>query len=233
MQFNSHATNQDLYSDALDRTGADSDAFTINMFTRWANQYYDDIHLSIMLAKGAWIYDDINYTGLPIATDTITSGQQDYQLDETHWRIHNILVKTDSGEWTTLTQIDPRSDEAMHLLEDDSTTSTPNKYWIIRRSLFLHPIPNYTQAASLKIYYQRGASYFAADDTTKTPGIAQAHHDYISKGAAYEYSIGRLSDLEQELRNHLPRRKAEIVKFEGKTNKDKATKMTTKYRSAK
>jgi hypothetical protein len=80
------------------------------------------------------------------------------------------------------------------------TAGTPREYDKLGNQIFLYPKPNYSQASSLKVYYQRNVTHFAVSDTTAVPGFAENFHKILSYGAALDYAIahsmnGKISTL--------------------------------------
>ena len=69
-----------------------------------------------------------------------------------------------------------------------SGTGVPQFYDKVGNSLFLYPTPSYTLANGLKLYFERGPSYFTTSDTTKTPGFNPLFHRLCSLWAAYDYA---------------------------------------------
>lgn len=142
----------------------------------------------IRQAEGRWQWDDSNYTDLPNATRTITSGQQDYSLDATHYRIERVEIKDTTGNWIKLVPFDQR-DIDTSLTDFLDGSGVPQYYDKVGNSLMLYPAPDYTQAASLKVFYQRGPSYFTSTDTTKAPGFNPLFHRIIPLRCAYDWFL--------------------------------------------
>jgi hypothetical protein len=69
-----------------------------------------------------------------------------------------------------------------------SGTGVPLYYDKVGNSLFLYPTPSYSLAAGLKVYYERGPSYFTTSDTTKAPGFNPLFHELVAMWAAYDYA---------------------------------------------
>ena len=173
----------------------------LNLYTQSAE---DRIVSLLMHADGRWEYDDSNYTDLPIATTTVTSGQQDYSLPTSHLHILRVEVKDENGNWQKLEPYDQQDEPVIALSQIDTDSGMPDRYNVLGRSIILYPTPNFTQAASLKVFFQRGAlkyDYTANSNagqftdgtgsgaTTDTPGFNEPFHDLIADWASYNYAV--------------------------------------------
>lgn len=213
MQFNSNATNQDLCSYANRLVGlpaSNTDEFSLVDKTLFANEAQRIIWSVIHDSYGGWIFDDKNNTDFPEATTTLTSGQQDYALPSDTSFVMGVAVKNQSGDWhdlmpLTLEQIKDHENET----EFQSTNGEPKYYRLISNSVKTYPASNYTQSASLKVYYVRDISGFATTDTTKTPGFDTVHHEAVAVYMALQHArinqISNKNDLENQWSTHLAR----------------------------
>lgn len=200
MQFQSETNNLDLVSDVLFWCGIDSSdttTYPIKDITRNANLALDRVVALIQRADNVWEWDDTNNTDLPIATTTLVAEQQDYSLSVTHLKLKEVRVKDGAGNYHVLAPI------TRHELSDAQLTATsgmPAYYDVLGNSLFLYPKPAataVTTSAGLELQFQRGASYFAYTDTTKTPGFATQFHRLISLYAALDYC--QVNDLDKRV----------------------------------
>lgn len=144
-------------------------------------------------SEGRWQWDDSNDTDFPFATTSLVINQQDYSLDPTHYRIERVELKDEAGSWKKLIPIDQADIYNQSLTGFLSSIAIPSYYDKVGNSLFLYPIPSYSQAASLKVFYERGPSYFLSTDTTKTPGFNPLFHKIIPYWIAYDYAV--INDL--------------------------------------
>jgi hypothetical protein len=173
----------------------------LNLYTQPAE---DRIASLLMHADGRWEYDDSNYTDLPIATTTVTSGQQDYSLPTTQLRVLRAEIKDSNGDWQKLETYDQQDEPFYALSEVDTESGLPDRYNVLGNSVILYPNPDYTQAASLKIYFQRGALKYdytantnagqftdgtGSGATTDAPGFNLMFHDLITDWASYNYAV--------------------------------------------
>lgn len=188
-------TYSDIVSKVYFLTSTNANSFPIANVTVEANNALDRVTSLIMQSDGRWQWDDENQTDLPIATTGIVASQQDYTLAVSHLQITRVELKDASGNWRKLKPIDESDVYDQSLTTFPSTSSgvavTGAPFWYdkIGNSFFLYPSPNYTQAASLKIWFKRGPSYFTTSDTTKTPGFNSIYHELVPLWVAYNYSI--------------------------------------------
>ena len=156
------------------------------------NNAYERVCSLVIKADGRWQWDSSNQTDLPIATTALVSGQKDYTLATSHLKILRVECKDSSGNWTKLEPIDPEDLQHTAMDEFGSTDSIPMRYDKLGNSVFLYPSPNYSQAASLKIYFQRGPDNFTSAEVTtgtKVPGYNSLYHDLIPLWVAYDYCV--------------------------------------------
>lgn len=221
MIFSGDANNQDIVSHTrwLATGSATSTDYSVNDITRAANIAYHEAVVTIQSADGTWQYDDANNTTLPIATTTLTSGQQDYSLDDSMLEIEMLEVKDSSGTWRKLDPIDIDALRARgeSISNYKTTNGAPVEYDKRGRSLFLYPAPSYTQSASLKIHFKRHANIFTPSDTTKEAGFMEAFHQIIPLKAALAYCrnfkpekvndlLAQIADVERKMEDFYGRR---------------------------
>lgn len=188
----------------------------LQAFTNLLNSSLDKVTNLILQCDGRWQYDGSNYTDLPIGRTDLVNGQQDYSLSTTHLKIVRLEVLDADGKWVKLEPIDINEIEDSGMVDYLDTPATPKYYDIQGESVFLYPKPQtgyVTLAGGLKLYFQRGSSYFATTDTTKEPGFASTFHRLVERWACYDYALNRqlpiakalrdeISILEQELQDH-------------------------------
>lgn len=154
-----------------------------------ANNAFDRITSLIIQADGRWQWDDSNNTDLPIAVADLVANQQDYTLSAAHLELTRAEIKDQNGNWNLLDPIDQTDVYNQSLTDFMKTAGLPVYYDKLAGSVFLYPKPNYSQADSLKLYFQRPPSYFVLGDTTKQPGFNSLYHELIPLWIAYNFAI--------------------------------------------
>lgn len=173
----------------------------------------------ILQADGRWQWDDDNQSDLPISTTALVSGQQDYSFPVSYLKILRVEIKGNGG--TYFIKLVPRDQEdpmwGMELQGLDSTTSgLPFNYDVIGHSIFLYPIPNYSQNASLKVYFQRSSTDFTSGDLstgTLVPGFVSIFHDLLALWPSYDFAIANGLDNANQLFAEITRKETELLKY--------------------
>ncbi len=232
-----------VYSDTINQQGivqeidflvnTDAVKFPIADKTRIINRWYEKIVGWILSTDGRWQWDDTNYTTYPIGTTNLVSGQQDYTYDPKHLRVTRMEIKTPSGQWQWLQPIDQNDDRWRSITQLGSQGGVPQYYDKLSNSAFLYPTPNYSQAASLKVYYQRTMDPFVATDTTKEPGFANIFHKLLAWGASFEYAMANNLNAQKlsVLKNEVQIQEDELKEFYSKKSKDEQLRIRVARRS--
>lgn len=180
-----------------------------------ANFALDQAVSLIMLHDKKWEWDDLNQTDLPVATTTIVSGQQDYSVATTHLKVLEVKVKDVNGYYQPLEKV--QTEEIEDYINQYTSSGMPKYYGVRGNSIFLIPAPStaYVSATTgLRIYFQRGASYFAYDSTTKEPGIPSPFHRLVSLYPARDYcGINNLPGKKQNAEELIARLEAKLAEF--------------------
>lgn len=185
-------------------TSTNSSSFTDSQITVEVGAAADRITALIMQSDGRWQWDDENLTDLPIATTALVASQQDYTLAVAHLQIVRVEIQDQTGNWTKLMPIDS-ADVYGGAMENfpvigagSSATGLPQYYDKIGNSFFLYPAPNYSQAASLKIWFKRGPLKFdyttgkftdASGSTASSPGFNSLYHELMVLWPAYNFAL--------------------------------------------
>ena len=233
MQFNSHATNQDLISDVnfwITGSATGTTDFGINDKTRSINLYFDEVVSLIMQSDGRWEFDDNNYTDFPIATTALVASQADYEISAASFlNALRVEIKDNNGDGIQLQPISYADKQGVAMTEWAKTNATPEVYDKVGNSIVLYPTPNYSYAAGLKVYFQRIPSYFVVGDTTKTPGFNPLYHRYLSMGAALDYcSVNGMNDRVALLTGKMADMRLRIQADYSKRNRDEHLSMGTR-----
>lgn len=224
------------YTDIANRTyfltGTSSSSFSNANLTLATQRATERVVALINRSDSKWQWDDTNQSDLPIALATIVSGQQDYSLATTHLSIDRIEVKDSAGNWTRLDPIDQqllKRDRETALLTYQPTNAIPTEYDIVGASIFLYPVPNYTQVSSLKVYFTRGPLLFsyvlgtftdATGAVSSSPGFNALFHDLIPLWASYDYALAIGKNNVNQIFTEIQRKEAELIEFYAHRNRD-------------
>ena len=198
------------------------------------NNAYERVVSLIMQTDGRWEWDDDNQTDLPIAVATLTANQQDYSLAVTHLSLTRAEVKDTAGLWRQLFPISQSDFTGIALAEFMKTSGQPIYYDNIGSSVFIYPAPDYTQASSIKLTFQRPpALYTSAEVTTgtKVPGFNSLYHDLIPLIVAHDYAIAKGSANINQIAAEIQKREDALMSDYETRSKDEVLKIRTVYRN--
>lgn len=225
-------TISDIVNSIYFRTKTNSSSFSAANMLIFINKAYDHVVSLILKADATWQWDDDNQTDLPIATAALVSGQQDYALAASHLTIDRIETKDQSEKWHLLQPIDRKEVTTEALSAYRSVNGLPEEYDLIGRSIFLYPAPNFSQSASLKIYFQRGPAKFTSAEVTtgtKEPGFVSLFHDLVSLWVSYDYAIANGLKTANGFMVEIQNQENKLDAFYGRRDRDVVPRFTTTY----
>lgn len=202
----------------------------------YLNNAYERVTSLVMKNDGVWQWDDNNQTDLPIATTGLVANQQDYTLTTDHLAITRVEIKDETANWRELRPIDYAVVDGVAMTEFYETAGDPIYYDKIGASIFLYPKPDYTQAASLKLYFQRGPVLFTSADVstgTKVPGFNSLYHNLIALWASYDYAITNGLQSAAGFLQEIIRQESALEEDYAKRNKDEKPQITVRYYNSK
>lgn len=206
-------------------TNTNSSSFPAADMLLSVNNALERVISLILQSDARWQFDDTNNTDLPIGTTGLVTDQQDYSIAVTQLKISRVEVKDEDGNWHLLSPIDQADIYDQSLTDFLKTSGQPKYYDKIGNSIFLYPKPDYTQSASLKVYFQRGpALYTSAEVTTgtKEPGFNSLYHELIPLWVAHDFAIAKGKQNAPQLRQEISVREASLVEDYALRNKDEA-----------
>ena len=191
MQFNNNSDNQDILSLVGDATGINTTVH-IQEVTRACNRANKMIWSWIFQSYGGWQYDDANQTNSPFATTALVSGQAKYKLPTEALTINSAELKNENGDWEKLyprpiRAISDKTSEEEYEDEDGQ----PRYYALVGEEIKLYPAPDYSQANSIRINFDRGSVSFVSTDTEKDPGFVSEFHEAVADGASCYIAINK------------------------------------------
>lgn len=227
MQFNSHSDQLDLVSEIKRICGTDTTSYPLKDMARRCNIALDRFIYLAATANGQWQFDDSNNSTLPIGTTDLISGQQDYSFASDVLLVEKVFCKDTSGVWNELTPVDISDSQttAKDIWTLAGTTGVPQRYDKVGGSLLLDPIPNYNSTAGLKVVFQRGPSYFASTDTTKTPGIPSIFHSYIARHASLQFLIDNGKPSKNDIAGMIVNDERSLQTYFARRGKDKPARL--------
>lgn len=194
MQFSDSSLKQGIVEDIDFLVGTDSTKFSTANKVRSVNERFRMIWSIIFESYGGWFFMDDNVSdassGLPYADQTITNNLGLYALPTGALTVQHVEILTVAGgAWQRILPI--TYEDFIRIGADGRFTAngTPLYYILQGDIVRLLPIPNFTLASALRVYFAQDISAFAASDTTKAPGFASPFHRMLSIGAALDYAI--------------------------------------------
>jgi hypothetical protein len=236
-----------VFSDVTNNTGiveqvrgmmrVDATQYPTFKIVNSVNNYLDTITGFAIGADRKFQWDDTNHTKLPIGTTNLTGAQSDYSFltDEQGNSIVNLTridILDSDGSYRKLTAID-EAQIPVALDEFMETNGKPLYYDKIADNIIrLYPTPDVSVAAGLKFYFQRSASYFDADDTTKEPGVSPLLHRGFVIQAAYDGALELgLANL-QPLSVETQKEQLKMETYFGSRNTDETAVLSPEYINA-
>lgn len=207
-------------------TGTNSGSLPDAKMVVLANNAMERIASLIMRADSRWQFDDLNQPDRPEATTDIVANQKDYSLLTSHLTIDRAEVMDSSGNWWKLTPIDIHDVKFEAMEQHLAAPGLPLEYDKEGNSVILYPTPNYSQAASLKLYFTRPPVAFVAADTIATPGFNSLFHKLVPLWIAYDYSVFKLPNLAAGLMAEITRLEAALEEFYGTRGRDERPRFT-------
>lgn len=220
-------TISDIVNDIYFRTKTNSANYLAADMLIHINRSYNRVASLIIQADGRWQWDDNNQADLAIATTSIVANQQDYSITTAHLKLLRAQILPNNS--TIFLDLVPKDIENSSL--DTVTKGVPGYYDKLGLSLFLEPIPNYSQAASLKLYFQRGPAEFTSGEVstgTKQPGFNSLYHSLIVDWVAYDYAVATGLPQASGWLQDIVRKEAQLKIDYGKRDPDDRSVMTMK-----
>lgn len=157
------------------------------------NNWLDMVTGYAIGADRTFQWDDTNHTALPEGTTQLTINVADYSFltDQQGNAILTLLgvsrLDSTTNKYVALDEVDRTEVDTGYF---GTTSGTPTAYDKIADNIIrLDYLPPATVASGLKFFFQRSPSYFAATDTTKSPGVAPVLHRGFVIAAAYDGAL--------------------------------------------
>jgi hypothetical protein len=208
----------------LGNTGISGNATLLKKFTAYANETNREIWSVIFNNYGGWQYDDSNQTDLPIATTALVEDQATYPIPSGSYTIRHIEWKDTSGVWNKLQPLTTEQiADHQALSEFEKTPGNPKYYTMLNDTVTLYPAPDFAQADSLRVHFDRGSHDFVSSDTTATSGFIPEFHGVIPVGASMRYWFAKPqgTDAYNKLAIEYEKMKSNIGKYYSQKFKEK------------
>jgi hypothetical protein len=233
MVFSDTTTNLGIVQQVRSMMRVDSTQWPTAKIVASCNNYLDFITGYAIGADRRFQWDDSNHTKLPEGTTNLVANQSDYSFltDEqgnSVLSLTRIDILDASGQYRRLEEVDQENFEEA-IAELQSTAGLPEKYDKIADNIIrLYPKPVSSVTAGLKFFFQRTASYFAATDTTKSPGVAPILHRGFVISSSYDGALTLgLANL-NALANEKQREEMKVKDYFASRNTDKRGIMRTR-----
>lgn len=223
-------TYTEIKSAARRFVGDKDEAYEDSDILASANAAMDRITNLIRAAQGRWQWDDSNDSDFAIAFTDLEAEKADYDQDPTHYRVERYEVKGQDGNWRKLVPIDQADIFNQSLTDFLKTSGTPKYYDLVGNSIFLYPKASYDQEDSFKVYYNRGPSYFASNDTTKKPGFNDLFHKLVPLWAAYDYAFINQMPIQKQLFEQISLMEDQLAEYYSLRQIDEHPRLVTRMR---
>lgn len=202
----------------------DSTQWPTSRIVNSCNNWLDKITGYAIGADRRFQWDDTNHTKLPEGTTSLVINQSDYAFltDEQGNSIITLIgvAVLINSKYYPLTLID-RNDPGYDATYFGTTVGIPSSYDKIADNIIrLDFLPSATTALGLKFFFQRTSSYFAATDTTKSPGVSPLLHRGFVVASAYDGALTLgLSNL-QPLSIEMQKEEQKMIAYFSDRNQD-------------
>lgn len=230
----------DIQIEARALVDADTTSYAAPLMLVRNNTAIEEIWALALTADGRWQLDDRNNVDYPDGVaiiSTLVNGTKSYAVDISLIKVEGVSVLGANNIWRKLIPFDP--DDLVNPLFDRTqfmnVSGMPYYYDLHGSYISLYPAPDngvsVTLTNGLKIYGQRTAQLFTAAEVTtgtKVPGFPSPFHSLIAYMSALPYAMAYKPARVQFLMSEIARKKAELVAFFSKRNKDERHILTAK-----
>jgi hypothetical protein len=234
MQFSDNINNTGIVEQTRAMMRVDATQWPTSRIVNSANNWLDSITGYAIGSDRRFQWDDTNHTKLPIGTTNLTATQSDYSFltDEQNNPIISLTridILDPDGNYRKLEAIN-ESDLEFALDEYSTPSGLPVYYDKIADNIIrLYPTPATSVTNGLKFYFQRTASYFAATDTTKNPGVSPLLHRGFVIASAYDGALTLGLENLQPLSVELQKEEEKMKQYFAIRNTDETAVLTPEY----
>lgn len=234
MVFSDSTNNLGIVEQTRSMMRVDATQWPTYKIVNSSNNWLDTITGYAIGADRRFEWDDTNHTKLPIGTTDLVAGQSDYSFltDEQNNKILNLtsisLLEIATNRETMLYPV-TRSDDNYDYSSFGVVEGIPTQYDKIADNIIRFdfvPTANEVALYKIKFYFQRTASYFAATDTTKEPGVSPLLHRGFVIASAYDGALTLGLDNLQPLSVELQKEELKMKQYFAIRNTDEVATIT-------
>lgn len=230
-----------VFSDTTNNTGivqqtrfmarVDSTQWPTAKIVNSCNNWLDYIAGYAIGADKRFQWDDTNHTDLPEGNTTLNSGQPTYSFltDGSGNKIVTLLgvslFETATGALRALQETDRSEIDPNTFGVTPGNKSAITHYDKIADNVIRLNV-NPTESGTLRFYFQRTPSYFAATDTTKPPGFSPLLHRGFVIASAYDAALTLGLDNLQALAAERVLEEQKMIRYFGDRNNDTPQRMS-------
>lgn len=186
------------------------------------------IQIKVLTDRGVLEFDDSNYSDLPVATFTITSGTSWYKIvaDENSNNVltkHKVAVLKD-GKYHDVPRLQV-AEGNQEALTTSKTADLPTGYYEIGEAIVFAETPSASTTG--KVWFDRDMDFFSTSDTTKAPGIPTAYHQLIAYRTAYNYALDKGLSNQDRILRRIQQEEERLGMFEEARRGDEPTVLST------
>lgn len=235
LQFSETTNNTGIVQQVRHLLRVDSTQWPTSRIVNSCNNWLDTVAGYAIGADKRFQWDDTNHTKLPEGTTALTSGQADYSFltDEQGNNIVTLIgvsiYDSVQQKYRELQEADRAEEDTMYFGVNSGTPDQITKYDKIADNIIrLDVKPSSTVSSGLKFFFQRTPSYFAATDTTKSPGVSPLLHRGFVIAAAYDGAITLGTDNTNALAAEMERERNKMIQYFADRNNDGPMAISTK-----
>lgn len=235
MNYNSTSDGNGLCQEIDSLCGTNSTTYPLIDKLRRLNSGLDDYFHISMKTCGNWSVEDSGRTDFAIATTDLLANQTNYSFPSELLILDRVETLDTAGNWTLLEPIIEK-EVGYALGEYQDTAGIPNSYRKVGNAIFIYPVQASNVTAGLKIYYRRAFTYAtqsAGTFTPTAPTIPSVHHTWLALTASLPYLISKGLSQKNDVAAERERLTKQIEEYYTGREKDRALKITGKYRTAR
>lgn len=188
-------TIDDVKALVHDTVDTNTSNFSNARMVRGINVSLNEVTNLILEYDGALELDEEAYGDLPQGTLNLVSNQKDYNFLEDENTadilvVIKVMIKDASGNWSEIDRVSLEDVQKTWDMNEDRV-GIPTHYRMSGKTAILYPTPNYSQSASLKVYFIRMPKPVLISDTIRELSIPSTFHQLVAYKTAYNYAVAK------------------------------------------